>query len=833
MIDFQGLNEHALQCSESILTALFPNGKRRGSEFEVGSVSGEAGSSLKVNIHSGMWKDFASDEAGGDICSLVAAVYKCNQAEAAKKLSGMLNLTQESTGEKSDGFSVARGVESDRAPFRAHAREGIPSAVYRYGGKSGECLGYVFRFDSGDKKTFAPLTPWLDEDGSLVWRWKGFSKPRPVYGLDRLEANPGKKVLIVEGEKACDAIVPLFAETVVISWPGGSSGFRSVDWTPLADRSVLIWPDNDKPGIEAANGIADILSNSCSRVRVMPVPEGKPKGWDAADAVAEGVNIASLIASQLQKPVEPEPEPDLVEADKPPFRCLGYDKGNYFYLPNGSKQIVSLTANEHRELQLLQLAPANYWESMFPGKESANWKAAANALIQISHNQGIFTPRKVRGRGAWLDEGRTVYHLGDRLLVDGTLEEVHAFDTRFVYEVSHSTPAPKERPANNAEAAQLIALCELMPWKQGINAKLFAGWLVLAPIAGVLTWRPHIWLNGPSGSGKSWILYNVLLPMLGQSCVNVQSATTEAGIRQLLGSDSIPVVLDEAESEDKAGQLRIQKILELARGASSETGAGIVKGSAGGTAQEFLIRTCFCFSSVGVGATQRSDVSRITNLEVAKTGDSERFAELKSLRSLTAAKPEWCDSVRARALSIAPTIRENAIVFAAAVGAHLGDQRSGDQLGTLLAGAFSLTSVNKVTPEFAAEWVAKQDWTTWAMADIDKDEYRALSVLCCHLIKVDGELNQTFSVSELIQGAMTGNNVFEDVLLRHGIKLTETNVAISNSHSSLSRVFRETPWAGKWKDQFLRVEGAASGRERFNGIQQRCCFIPFGIFERD
>lgn len=832
MIDFSAVNEQALACSEAILFALFPEGKRAGTEFRVGSLNGEAGKSLSINIHSGVWKDFSGGEGGSDLVSLVAAKHQCSQAEAAKKLMESLGMASPEKDKKPTAKHIIATEENFPA---AHPKLGKPSASYIYRTADGAgILGLICRFDTEGKKEIMPLA--LFEEGeNKVWRWKGFSKPRPLYGLDRLAAKPSAPVVLVEGEKCADALGSVLQNAVVVTWPGGAGAFRQADWSPLADRRVAIWPDNDTPGTEAAQGIADILSNSAASVKILPAVEGKPKGWDAADAISDGWTYEDILNHIKSEQVEAEiPADEPIQSDDRvwPFRLLGYDKGNYFYLPKSSNQLVSLTANEHRELQLLQLAPMNFWEGFFPSEKGCDWKAAANALIQLSHARGIFSARKIRGRGAWIDESRVVYHLGDKLRVDGNNVEVHELDSKFVYELSQTISCPTQPPALNADAAKLIELCVEMPWRNPLSAKFFAGWLVLAPIAGVLNWRPHIWLNGPSGTGKSWILYNVLQPLIGDSALNVQSVSTEAGIRQVLGTDSLPVIFDEAESEDKAGQLRIQKILELARGASSESGSSIVKGSAGGGAIEYSIRTCFCFSSIGVGATQRSDLSRITPLELQKRADGKaQFERLKALRSVTTANPLWCDSIRSRSLHNANTIRHNAIVFAAAVASHLGDQRVGDQLGALLAGAYSLTSTNIATPEFAAQWVANQDWQNFESVDIDKDEYRALSVLCDHLIKLDGDTNKTLAVSELIKQTINGEEDARAALIRHGIKLTHEYVSVSNSHSAIARIFKETPWAGKWKDQFSRIDGATADRERYNGIQQRVIRIPIGLFQ--
>jgi hypothetical protein len=61
---------------QSLVAELLPHGKRRGREWCVGSVYGEAGSSLSIHLDgakAGLWKDFATEQSG-DALDLVAAV---------------------------------------------------------------------------------------------------------------------------------------------------------------------------------------------------------------------------------------------------------------------------------------------------------------------------------------------------------------------------------------------------------------------------------------------------------------------------------------------------------------------------------------------------------------------------------------------------------------------------------------------------------------------------------------------------------------------------------------------------------------------------------------
>jgi hypothetical protein len=93
--DFSAINRAALARLPEVLERLLPGGRQQGSEWRVGSVRGEPGQSLKVRLYgdrAGMWRDFATDDHGGDVVSLAAAVAGLSQSEAARRLAAMLGL---------------------------------------------------------------------------------------------------------------------------------------------------------------------------------------------------------------------------------------------------------------------------------------------------------------------------------------------------------------------------------------------------------------------------------------------------------------------------------------------------------------------------------------------------------------------------------------------------------------------------------------------------------------------------------------------------------------------------------------------------------------------
>jgi uncharacterized protein (DUF927 family) len=150
----------------------------------------------------------------------------------------------------------------------------------------------VARFDTASGKEILPMT--CGADG---WRFKGPPAPRPLYGLDRLAARPDAPVLAVEGEKAADAIGAPFADHVAVTWSGGAKAAARSDWRPLAGRRVVIWPDADDAGRDAARAVARLaLEAGAASAAIVRVPEDWPAGWDLADVPPAGVTAATLRA---------------------------------------------------------------------------------------------------------------------------------------------------------------------------------------------------------------------------------------------------------------------------------------------------------------------------------------------------------------------------------------------------------------------------------------------------------------------------------------------------------------------------------------------------------
>ncbi len=283
---------------EVVLSVLFPAGKKRRGKFVIGDILGSPGDSLEVVLDgekAGLWTDRATGD-GGDVFDLIAA-----QA-------GLRVAT---------GFSqvLERAVQllgySSVQPVRRKRREpptdelGPATAKWDYLDAAGKLLGVVYRYDPpGGAKEFRP---W-----DAKRRKMAPPDPRPLYNQPGLAS--ATQVVFVEGEKCAQALINagIVATTAM---HGANAPVEKTDWSPLAGKIVLIWPDRDKPGWEyAANAAQAMLRAGAVSVAILVPPEDAPAGWDAADAIEEGFDIGGYLAAGARVPVVLEVD-DTVSAD--------------------------------------------------------------------------------------------------------------------------------------------------------------------------------------------------------------------------------------------------------------------------------------------------------------------------------------------------------------------------------------------------------------------------------------------------------------------------------------------------------------------------------------
>ena len=371
--DFKRINAAALSSIDAVLNRWLPGGKTHGHEYQAINPTRPDSKlgSFSININTGAWADFASDDKGGDLVALVAYLEGSKQGEAVKRVAKFLGIAAEktdpakrATSDLKQGGNTITPTQSSKPAWRAllpvpgdapppyatHSKHGKPSMHWNYHNEAGQLLCQILRFDPKDeneRKQFMPLTYCEDEKGKRAWRWQGLPDPRPLYHLDKLHSNVDAPVVVCEGEKAADAAAVLFPDAASTTMLNGAQSPHKSDWRPLSGRVVWLWPDNDEAGRECMAKVAALAREAGAASVEMfnldffaQLPAGDvdapefgpvrplPEKWDAADAVSSGWS-AGHVALLMQLPdfLQPVQTPASAQAADPKHHAPADDAG--------------------------------------------------------------------------------------------------------------------------------------------------------------------------------------------------------------------------------------------------------------------------------------------------------------------------------------------------------------------------------------------------------------------------------------------------------------------------------------------------------------------------
>lgn len=748
-----------------------------------------------------------------------------------------------------------------------------PWAVYTYRNAAEEAVLVIARWHDADttrpegyKKRFTQHT--IDPE-SGKWTAKnprknadGSPRLNLLYDLPSILDDLTAPILVVEGEKSAHGAIPLLPRNwVVTTWPGGAGAVKNADWTPLRGRRVVVWPDNDVPGIKAAHDVGRQLGGD---VAVVAVPEYIPDGWDLGDPLPDGLTPDDVEAMILGAEVPPAEGPEMnghhMEAVAPrgvpipKYRCLGYTPdGKFFFISNRTQNIHSFTSKDIRSGNALRDLEPNelHWVQAY-GQGKADWKGIGDSVIAQSYAIGVYNEQRVRARGVWLDQDRVVAHLGDRILINGAAAPTLTIESRFIYPVDDPLLPPDApldtKPLDAEGGAQLINVCRSFEWANKASGDLLAGVLATSCICGALQFRTHAWLTGPAGSGKSYAMENVIAKALDGVALHILGNSSEAGIRRHLSRDARPAIYDEAEGEGPAGRQRRDMIIALMRASSTETKARILLGSGGARGESFPVRAQFILGSVGTGLERATDLTRCLVLTLKgrqpiNQDERKKFAlHFATLQSEVNALPKHLSTqLFLRMLGMVDKVRANAEVFRKVIAEKLASARVGDQVGTVLAGAYALYHDEVVTEDEAIKNLNRLKLEEWTHASDPEaqDEGSLFNHMAAHQIKAEypggietrtiGELcavaTGSFSKTDTITDKTARRN-----LARVGISYDEMHRGFwfANKHQQLARILSTSQFPQGYVNILQRVQGSMKSDNSmyFGGVMSRGTFIP-------
>lgn len=561
-----------------------------------------------------------------------------------------------------------------------------------------------------------------------------------------------------------------------------------------------------------------------------------------------------------------------------PYRELGYDSGVYYIITREQLQVLPFKARDLKEANLLQLASLDWWVDNYPlydaegnKKRSPDWTKAADDIIRACSRAGVYSPEAIKGRGFWRDGSRIIRHVGNALIDVKNGGAVSMLDSSLkgVYQRDAKQDVTTRDTATDEQIAMLLEAINNIYWKHETHGFLLLGWVVLSPFCGLLDWRPHIWVTGEHGAGKSDTVLEAIRVAIGSGhFISAKGSTTEAGLRQRLKCNAIPAVIDESEPNTNKDRARLDGLLTLARNASSDDEAMAIKGTISGESTAFRIRCMCCFASINPYIKELADQSRISVLEIEK---KPQTTESKSRFQTIERNFSKLDEVNFGTLltnliiSRLDTLESNLKVFIEAAGDVLCSARDGKQYGSLLAGYATLLNAEPVGLETALAYAKNVQLTEvvdehrdtkatgwdecWAKMSAILLTFRdsrsrvtvgeAIEMLQAKnhedLAGIVGyEASNDISGTFLERAAFKGRREVERALRKLGIIYQDgtasiygcvgEGVYIANSSEEMSKALAGTPFQN-WKQHSARIGEPVPKNVKIDGQARRSVFI--------
>lgn len=500
---------------------------------------------------------------------------------------------------------------------------------------------------------------------------------------------------------------------------------------------------------------------------------------------------------------------------------MGYtQRQEYIFYHQQKRLIVSLTPNQLiTPASIIDLASTEFWSTVCPkvdkdGRATGNFQpqAIADLLMRSCKEVGPFDTSNIYGSGIYLENGKVIQNIRGEVPVSSIGRTYVRFQDLAEY---NGLPiCPKN----------VFGFFKQFWWEDPYMAELAMGWTVLGPICGALEWRTHIVISGQAGTGKTTLLKGIssLCSPLG---LNLQGATTEAGIRQSLQADSRAVTLDEFETDHGINSTR--KVMRLIR-SSSAADTRIVKGSVDGKAIYYEVRSAFALGAVYQLPLEPADKTRIIELSLRQHASDQKDREniIAIFQEFESMKGAWPNFVIGKVDHILSSISKFQTLMPAINIRHA--QNISNLFGAFYAAIYDqldLAEIRKFIDD-RMELIQKL-----SAAHEDSDPERCLDIILA--IKVDRD----FTVRSLVAQSYKDERTWDQAnsnLSAYGLKILPDGLAIANQSQSLRKSFQGTVFEHEgWSRALGRLHGAAKGenhRTRFQtGNPVRYTLIPYDL----
>jgi putative DNA primase/helicase len=290
------------------------------------------------------------------------------------------------------------------------------------------------------------------------------------------------------------------------------------------------------------------------------------------------------------------------------------------------------------------------------------------------------------------------------------------------------------------------------------------------------------------------------------------------------------------------------------RQSSSDTRGLILKGGANHESKSFTMRSAFLMSSIGVGLKEAADLTR-TAVVTLKPNEANNVEEMQQMErqfqqlqaSIYDIRKDMPQRLLARQMSNIWALKKNIETFKEVIATSMANRRVGDQLGTLLAGAYSLSSRNIITRRACQKYLDAYDWSEFTSVTSVREDIALLHHIVGSLIRVETRNGtQERAIGELLYAQLFPSPdpdmypiKLVETLGRYGLKLDESRLGIwvATNVATLNRIMQTSVYAEGWQKVLQRNPGCRKGEKsyRFGGEVSRAIYIPIGqwpIIER-
>lgn len=321
MLSAKDISERLANQVEAVCKELLPQGKMIAGNWCVGSLGGEQGESLRVQItggKAGLWGDFASNE-NGDILDLWAKVRGISLGAAIKEAKAFLRISDPIPANPPKKYAkpkfgavtkLKENPDTDVEKYLTGERKLSKETIlkYRVGQVDHPAIGRSMVFPSRN----AENTEWIaakyialkrDEKGKKIILNEAGQAPC-LFGWQAVEKGV-RKAIITEGQ--IDAMTwnqwteGNFAVLSVPNGTGDAENWIDYEWDNLLQfDDIYLSFDMDEPGIKFAQAVARRLG--IHRCPIIKLPHN-----DANECLQKGCNgFAAGEWLKAAKPIQPQ-----------------------------------------------------------------------------------------------------------------------------------------------------------------------------------------------------------------------------------------------------------------------------------------------------------------------------------------------------------------------------------------------------------------------------------------------------------------------------------------------------------------------------------------------